>query len=271
MSEGDFIHAENSNEVDAHAPVIEDVGSIELATVGWDDAADWFDQGSSGNDGTTLVRVQTYRGKLNGEPVTPGVAQGHKYLVQITGPLWRMPRKGERVVVAFPAGMRETPGAGAIIATLGASPPIQFSPTRAKMDFGSDYDLIIKARSITLSDYSNRFVVVGPDTGIHLNDGSGNVFAIKDGSVNAIASGGFNFVVGSTGTPSLAGLSLSTSASAMWCGIQLIKLNVLNIGTWCAASISLAAGNIGLGSSASPATPASYFPGVPSTSVFVQP
>ena len=182
-----------------------------------------------------------------------------------------MPRKGERVIVAFPSGMEQTPGAAVILAMLGASPPTQFSPTRAKMDFGADYDLIIKARSITLSDYNNRFVCIGPDTGVHMNDGSGNVLAIKDGNVNAIASGGFNFVVGSTGTPSLAGLSLSTTASSMWCGIQLIKLNVLNIGTWCAASISLAAGNVGLGSSASPATPASYFPGVPSTSVFVQP
>ena len=163
---------------------------LQWATVGWDDKAEVVDIGSSSNDGVTFVFITTYAGRTPGDPPKPGVAQGHKYIAQILGPFWRIPKKGERVLVGFPSGMETTTGAAVILGTLGASPGTQFSPTRVKLDFGADTDVVIKGRSVTCSDYGNQFIVVGPDSGIIGNDSTGSGFAVKGGNVGMWSSAG---------------------------------------------------------------------------------
>lgn len=183
-------HAENLNERDVLGGEPETM-VLEMASVGWEDATDWYDQGGSSNDGTTFVRAQLYRGRTPGAPIKAGVAQGHKVLVQISGPLWRIPRLGERCIIGFPGGFSTTPGAGVILGWLGASPPNQFSPTKAKIDLGSDYDFVLKAKSITLSDYNNRFIAIGPQSGVTIQDKDGTGAIINNGAIAIfVASGG---------------------------------------------------------------------------------
>lgn len=185
------IESANANHVDfGLGPAPPQMG-LQWATVGWDDKVEVVDIGSSTNDGVTLVFVTTYAGRTPGDPPKPGVAQGHKYIAQILGPFWRIPKKGERVIVGFPSGMETTTGAAVILGTVGASPGNQFAANRAKLDFGADVDLVIKARSITCSDYGNRFMVIGPDTGALVQDESGSGFSCKAGTFAAwSASGG---------------------------------------------------------------------------------
>lgn len=67
-----------------------------------------------------------------------------------------------------------------IIGASGPVPANQFSESKAKLDFGPDYDLVIKARSITLTDYENRYLTLGPTYGVKIGDASASGAILKD-------------------------------------------------------------------------------------------
>lgn len=243
---------------------------LHMGTVGWDEVDEHAFIGSDAEDGHTFVRVTLYTGRDFSDEHKPDVAQGHQILCNIGSSLYYVPPKGTRCVVAIPEGMEHLPGAGVIIETVSQSPPDQFGKNRVKMDFGEDYDLVIKARSVTITDYSDNYLAVSPDMGVRAADGDGNLLQVQ-GGITGLASSKINLVIGATGLPALAGLYLGSTSAAMTAGLTMVKLNGLTqMGTWISASIALAAGNIGLGTGASPATPVCIFPKLPSTTVFVQ-
>lgn len=166
---------------------------IEAGTIGWLDDDEHADLGTQDNDGTTLIKVQLYRGidPLK-EPHPDGRAQGHKIVARLSGfPFWAIPPKGMQAFVAFPGGFATTPGAGVIIALPGANPFVQFSESRAKIDVGRDQDLVIKGRSVTLvmhnpddPDGQEDFISISPEGGIQMGSRDGLGVVIKDGSIN---------------------------------------------------------------------------------------
>jgi hypothetical protein len=164
-------------------------GSIELGTVGWDDGGDHWDSVAGE---PTLVKVRLFRGR---NPTTDGdakttEAQGSRLLCRISQPLNFIPDAGTQVIVGVPAGFGRTPGASMILGAAGNAPAIQFSETRAKMDFGANMDLLIKARSVTLTDYADRYVTVGPNFGIKMGDAVGNGLNLTGNSWLMYASDG---------------------------------------------------------------------------------
>lgn len=239
---------------------------LEWATVGWDDKDDWFDVNTDESDGVTLVRVQTYAGRVRGEPITPGVAAGHQYLAQIAGPMWRIPRKGERCILAIPSGMEETAGAAVILAFFGKAPSDQYSKTRAKLDYGEDYDLVIKARSITISDYDNRFLAIGPDSGIVVQDKDGSGVIVKDGAIAIFTSDG----------SAMKSLVQLTNDDINLCvlGGSLLQLDASKA-TLFGLSVYCQGGGVYLGAAPTALTTALHgatgIAGVASTSVFISP
>src|ERR1700690_2454791 len=132
-------------------------------TVGWKDSDKHFDMGTTGNDGHTLIKVTLNRGRIVGIPVE-GQADGTPVLVQSLGPLYYIPPNGTSVIVCFPDGEMDSIGGGFILGTIGKSPSIQFKETRAVIDFGDTMDVIIKGKSVTLSDHNApaQFIQVGP-------------------------------------------------------------------------------------------------------------
>jgi hypothetical protein len=159
---------------------------LEIGTVGWeDDQGSVSDLDTTAQDGTTLVKVQLFRGRQNAKAVKPGVAQGIKILAQLSGPLWTVPARGQRVFVAIPNGMESTPGVGVIVAMPGPAPTTQYGTSKTKMDLGPDQDLVIKARSITLTTYNNQFISIvngqGLADGVYIQDSSGTGITIQDG------------------------------------------------------------------------------------------
>lgn len=162
------------------AAVRPDQGGIYDGTVGWDDGADHFDLDAV--SGVTLVKVTLFKGR---NPTTDGAkpdarARGTRILCRIGAPLFNVPPDAAQVVVAMPADRLLVPGGGVIISQVIASPGTQFSATKAKMDFGPNCDLVIKARSIVLTDYDDSYFTVGPDYGIKMGDADGNGGQLKD-------------------------------------------------------------------------------------------
>lgn len=90
----------------------------ELGTVGWAGQEEVTTLGTADNDGLTFVRVTLYAGKTNGDPVKKGVAQGREILCALPDGVFRIPKRGARAYVLFPAGMEEVTGAGVIVATV---------------------------------------------------------------------------------------------------------------------------------------------------------
>jgi len=121
---------------------------------------------------TTLVHVRLLRGDPDDRP---------RLLCRISQPLNFIPTPGTAVVVAVPAGFGYSPGAPMIIGCAGAAPGNQFAEDKAKMDFGPDYDLVIKARTITFTDYEDRYLTIGPQYGIKAGDADASGFQMKDG------------------------------------------------------------------------------------------
>jgi hypothetical protein len=162
---------------------------IEVGTVGWEDDQIISDLNTDPNDGITLIRVQLFRGRQATKPVTPGIAQGIKILAQLSGPLWNVPARGQRVFVAIPHGMESTPGAAVIMAMPGPAPNIQYGVNKTKMDLGPNQDLVIKARSIALTTYSNQFISItssetpGAPDQIVIQDHDGTGITIEDGVI----------------------------------------------------------------------------------------
>lgn len=175
-----MITAENTNHADLLPPEVEDHGSLEMGTVGWDDGSDYFDQGSTSNDGNTLVKVQLFRGKDPAAANRPGVGQGYKLLCQISsmfGIYW-IPPQGTRVLVAIPAGMGQTQGAALIIAAYQTQTGSQFKPQRVLWDPGAGVHVLIKGDSASLQSHANpaQFVSVGTP----LNGGAAGVYALDE-------------------------------------------------------------------------------------------
>jgi hypothetical protein len=155
----------------------------ELATVGWDQDAEVYDLGTASNDGNTFLRVTLFKGHPVGRPKSDkGFANGFQYIVRIMLPMWWIPVRGTQCVVVFPGGLTGTPGAGVVIGCVGPSPVKQFAETTAKLDF-TGYDLVIKARSITLRDDAGNLVAVAPEGGARLQDSTGSGVVVHEGKV----------------------------------------------------------------------------------------
>jgi hypothetical protein len=143
-------------------------GSIESAIVEVKDGGDYY---SVEDGGPTLVHVRLSRG-------TPG--DRATLWCRISQPLNFIPTPGTSVIVAIPAGFGYSPGAAMIIGASGPAPSNQFDNSKAKLDFGPDYDLVIKARSITLTDYENRYLTLGPTYGVKIGDATASGAILKD-------------------------------------------------------------------------------------------
>lgn len=163
----------------------------ENGTIGWDGDKLVYDEiGGDGNDGHTLIKVTLYKGKDPAEPVKNGVAQGHQIACRLKGDgFWRIPKHGEKCVVLFPGGDMQTPGNGVIVACPDRNPSVQFKENRAVLDFGPDTDVIIKGRSVTMSDYAEHpnalqvGSVLGGDDLIKLFTGNGDFISVKAGAI----------------------------------------------------------------------------------------
>jgi hypothetical protein len=155
-----------------------ELGNVEAGTVGWSDDKDHFDVAPSE---VALVKVTLFRGRNpDRDPEPPkGRAGGIRILARISAPMNQIPPDGAEVMVAIPAGFKLTPGVACIIAQPAVTPPNQFSQERSKLDFGPDVDLVIKARSVTLTDYEDRYLTVGPRFGIKMGDADANGCQLK--------------------------------------------------------------------------------------------
>lgn len=266
--------ARPANEVDIFGPAREfEHTLVEHGTVGWDGVDAHFDIGVGGaaEDGPTLVRVQLFKGRDVTRPVTPTIAQGTKVLVQISWPFFVIPPKGTRVLVAFPGGDIQTPGMGMIIGAYAPSPTTQFSGTRAKVDLGANIDLVLKARSVTLTDYGNRMIHLGPDGGVQAFDETGSGFQAKAGAVFGVASSTLTLMVHASGSVSNA-LNLDASTATLGSASGMVKVkgsHVVLAGGDCAVN----AKTVTIGLAATALTPCAITPSpaTVSTSVFISP
>jgi hypothetical protein len=258
-----------ANERDRLMAEWEDRGSLELGTVGWEDGGDHYDN----QDGQpTLVKVTLFRGRnaTTDDATKTTRAQGHRLLARVSQPMNNIPKDGTQVMVAIPAGFGLSPGAGMIIAAAGNAPPNQFEADRAKLDFGEDVDLFIKARSVTIGDYENRYVTVGPDYGIKAGDASGCGFVIKAGRWAAYVADSNGEAVGSFDMDADRVRLMQKSS-----GGDTVA-TVLEGGSWnsVANNAYLSSGACYLGALATSSTGVLYLllgAPTPSTSIFVQP
>ena len=155
---------------------------------------------------------------------------------------------------------------GVIVAMPGANPFKHFAETAAKIDL-TGYDLVIKARSVTLiseDGEKRRMVSVSPEGGAQVADETGSGLFADGGEVQikAIdADGNLKSAVACTQDA----LMLVEAKGA---GVKCKGGNVSISGNQCA----LNCGAIGLGRNASPATPVlvgvTGIAGVGSTSIF---
>jgi len=250
-----------------HNPVSN--GRIEMGTVGWEDEVEWAFK--SDDDGMTLIRVQLYRGRDYTQPLKAKVGQGPKILCCIDAGLYRIPPKGARVYVALPAGMEDGPGAGIIFAMAAPSPNGQLEKDRIVMDFGPDAHVIIKGKSVTLSDYVGTFVSAGetratPGTpGVTIQTTSGTGACFQPDALGI-------FVADGSTTKSI--LQMTTSKVDVMIGGTAFSLDATTA-KLVSTSCYVIGGGVYLGAAPSPATQAVYGPlgitGLGSTSVFISP
>jgi hypothetical protein len=255
----DAAFAETANDADVLGDR-EQLLLFEPGTVGWDGVDAHFDT----EDGVTLVRVTLVRGRLPSTPLQPTVAQGLQVLCRIGGGLFRIPKKGTAVTVGFPTAFAAHPGAGVIVCTTEASPDIQFSETKAKLDLGPDTDVVIKGKSVTITDYANRFLHVGPD-GVMMQDEKGNGLLLSGGALVL-------FVADSGDAKTVIQLTKS-ELSLLQKDTGFLKLTGGNATIFASGSAGLLGANVSIGAGATAATPAltGVPPGKPSTSVFISP
>ena len=242
----DVVIAENTNEQDIFGPRDEPL-VFEPGTVGWDDTDEHFDVGTADNDGNTLVRVTLFRGRDPNVRPRRGVADGHRILAQLGGGLFRIPPKGTRVMVGFPTAFATSPGAAFIVCTSERSPDSQFGAGKAKLDVGPDQEIILKGKAVTLTDYDDRFLHVGPD-GVMMQDENGNGVVIKSGAIMIyVADGGDAKTVVQLTKGEMSLLQKDTGFVKLKDGVATLFAN---------KSACIVAGNVLLGAQASPATPA---------------
>jgi hypothetical protein len=247
------------------------LGPIEAGTVGWEDGKDHFDVASGE---VALVKVTLFRGRNpdRDPPLTEGRAGGLRILARISAPMNDIPPDGTEVLVAFPSGIELVPGVAVIFAQPAITPPNQFSKERAKLDFGPDRDLLIKARSITITDYEDRYITIGPTYGIKMGDAESNGAQLKDGVWNFWAADDAESPV------SRAFVKLDGRKGEAWFiskdatkGTAGIKFKDGNCTVPC-QSFNVPSANGSLGAGATAATGIEYgpTPGVPSTTWYVQ-
>lgn len=135
--------------------------AIKRGVVGWESNDEHADIGSSSDDGHSFVRVTLFHGKSITDEPKEGKAQGFEILCKVMGPLYWVPLKGTPVLVCFPDDDFETPGSGVILGSIGKSPDIQFSKNKVKLDLGPDQDLVIKAKTVTVTDYNDNYMYIG--------------------------------------------------------------------------------------------------------------
>ncbi len=259
----DVVIAENTNEQDLFGWGAEPL-VFEPGTVGWDDTEEHFDVGTADNDGNTLVRVTLVRGRDPNTRPKPGVASGHRVLAQLGSGLFRIPPKGTRVMVGFATAFATTPGAAFIVCTCERSPDSQFGAGKAKLDVGPDQEIILKGKAVTLTDYDDRFLHVGPD-GVMMQDENGNGLVLKNGAIMIyVADGGDAKTVVQITKSELSLMQKDSGFVKLKDGIATLFAN---------KSACIVAGNVMLGAKATPATPAltgmSGPTAIPSTSVFI--
>lgn len=177
-----FPNARMLYEQEAQPNRVEGFVPVSKGVVGWEHADEHHDLGTDSNDGHSFVRVTLFKGKeLSPEEANDGNAHGAEILCKVMGPLYWVPPKGTPVLVAAPDGEWGAPGSAVILGSIGPSPGIQFKGTKPKLDFGPDQDLVIKAKTLTLSDYNDNFIFLGP-VGIKIQnkDGSGGLISGSD-------------------------------------------------------------------------------------------
>jgi len=244
-----------------------------VGTVGWDGREEHAELGTDDNDGHTLVCVTLYEGKTPGVETKVGVAQGYQircHISALTG--IRVPPKGTRVYVLFPHGMTQVPGAGVIVATIEKTASRdQFTTDRVVIDYGADTHLVIKGKSVSLSDHANRFMTVGsPRSG----GAAGLTFQAEDGSGGVIQTGVVSWFVAAGGEAQTI-LQMTTSKVECMCkGGGMWKVDAS--GYYClGTSATVAGGAVYLGAVPTVVTGACYGPniaaGLTSTSVFISP
>lgn len=161
---------------------------IEHGTIGWSTKDDHAFVGNTAeNDGYTMLFVTLFRGRDITKPIKdPKIAEGHRITAMMSSALGRIPPKGTRVLVATPDDAVDGPGMGMVIAYAEKNVSPQLSKNRAVLDFGNQ-DYVIKARSVTLMDQENRFICLGPDTGVMVQDTDGSGLMVKNSAVALIS------------------------------------------------------------------------------------
>lgn len=229
-------------------------------TVGWPGSPEVVELGTEAGDGMTMVRVTLFDGHPEGAPkADDGLANGRQIFARPMGPGWRTPKRGERVLIAFPGGDHATPGNAVVLGIIGASPSTRFGRRKTVLDFGED-DVVITGRSVSLvaevADGPHRYVVsVSGQGGAQvIADGSG-LFA-KDGEVNlktVDANGNLKTAL----VLAQDEVSLSENATGVVSSVTLSGGNATVTGQFISIAFSTA---LGLGRSASPATPVTLGP-----------
>lgn len=169
--------------------------TIEMGRVGWfpDNDSDIADVSDAELGGRTLVKVTLVRGAHPDDVPPEGEVRGMQIRARVLGPVYYVPPKGTEVLVAFPGGFEQTPGAAVILGTLGATPSSQFSTERLKFDVGDDADILIRGRRVTLTAPSptggatEPFISITPEDGISCCDHEGFGYVIKDHAVTIFA------------------------------------------------------------------------------------
>jgi phage baseplate assembly protein gpV len=185
----------NDEEILDTPPADRDPCPIQEATIGWDGSPEVCELGTESGDEITLIRVTLRVGAPQGKPSTDdGLFNGFRKTARAMGPMWRTPKRGERVLVVFPNNDWETPGNAVVVGTIGASPSTRFGRKKTVLDFGTD-DVVVTGKSVSIvsestaqgaSKASRHVVSVSERGGAQIiSDGSG-LFA-KDGEVNVKA------------------------------------------------------------------------------------
>ncbi len=250
------------------------LSDLQEGTVGWDQSPEVVELGSESGDGLSLVRVTLRHGAPTGHPTTDdGLCNGFRISARPMGPLWWTPKRGDRVLVAFPGGDWETAGNAVILGVIGASPTARFGRKKVVLDFPED-DVVILGRSVAIvsedlsGDEPHRYTVsVDPMGGAQLvADGSG-IFSkggevvVKAVDANGNVQSSLNLLQGEC--------SLMETSGLVQAAVVLSGGDVSTSGGF----ITFTPGNaFTVGRTASPATPAlvglSGVAGIPSTFIF---
>jgi hypothetical protein len=251
-----------------------DAPQIEFGTVGWVGEDKFYSVGTAEDDGHTLVRVQLFRGRNVSKPnLTPKIGQGHKLLCHIPSGMFRIPPKGTRVIVAVPFKMDKSP-VGFIVSTVEQNPMLQYNDDRVHIGFGDDTHVVIRGKSVTITDPANRFIMVGESRaggtpGVFVQDETGSGLGIAAGTVGAYAVDGSHNIVSFVQVK-------QTGVDIAYTGSSPVTMT-LSAGQWwtIATSALITSSAVLLGARATVASPALWGPtgvgGLPSASVFISP